>query len=557
MRELRLIPAAALVWAVTLAVVLFHEPVAWALVGGAVVIALVLRSPGQALVMGPVGLAACVLGRWRVRLARAEIPEEIRARVAGEPRGVGGKRWLVPVRVEDYPAQVPLFVESEQPITLSRGSLVMARVHWNPSDKPGLSRWVGTVREWQTGTPRGIDAWVADVHERFIVAVREQVGEASQGLIPGMVLGNTTAQGEAERELYLSTGLSHLSAVSGTNVTIVATCVFLLCRLCSLGPRLQLSAAVLAVVVFFVLVGPEPSVLRATLTGLVGLLAVAHSATFPPLHGLSVAVIVLLLYDASLATQWGFVLSVAATAGIVVLYPLLYRWIAGLECGGVRLPDVLVRALAVAVAADVTTAPLVAAMSGRVSLVSVLANLMVSPAVAPITIGGLMAVAALLLPGRGEAIALWVIEPCAWWIHHAAQRCAALPLSTVEATPAWVVVAYAWIAYLVVLGHGRKVVGVLCLGLALGAWSGRRAPPVDMASLRVAVVDTEEEAAALSVASRGEGSRPQMIVVRDGSGQPADYPTQTAEGIPVLFPERDGQVTLHGDGTQHAADGRF
>nr|WP_152821203.1 MULTISPECIES: ComEC/Rec2 family competence protein [unclassified Corynebacterium] len=546
---MRLVPAAAVVWAVTLAVVFSCEPVAWGLVGVAVAVAWARRATGQVLVLGALGSAACLLARRRYHRALAELPESIWATVAGEPRPVGGRRWLLPVRVEDYPAPVPLFVDSESPMTLPRGTPIAARVQWNPSEQAGLGQWTGTVREWQAGRPQGLDGWVAHVHERFVAVVQEQVGEASQGLIPGMVLGNTTTQGEAERELYIATGLSHLSAVSGANVTIVATCAFLLCRLCALGPRVQVCAAASAVVTFFLLVGPEPSVLRATLTGLVGLLAVAHSATFPPLHGLSVAVLALLLYDSSLATQWGFALSVAATAGIVVAYPLLYRWLAR-----ARLPDVVVRALAVAVAADLATAPLVAAMSGRISVVSVLANVMVGPAVAPITVVGLLAVVFVLLPGPGEEVALWLIEPCSWWIHHVAQRCATLPLATVEATPARVVVAYAWIAYLVALGHGRKVAAALCVLLALAAWSGRTAPEEDLDGLRVAVVETAQEAAALSAQ---DGPRPQVIVVRESRGSPAAYPSRTVEGIPVLFPQRDGPVTLHRDGTQHAADGRF
>ncbi|KQB85062.1 ComEC/Rec2 family competence protein [Corynebacterium oculi] len=596
MNEVRLIPTAALVWAATLSVLLSREPAAWILVCAAVMTALALRSVGQALVVGTLGTVACLLTRLRWRLAHRALPEEIRAQVAGEPHTIGEQRWLVPVRVDNYPAQVPLFVESEHPVALSRGSPLIARVHWNPSERPGLGQWVGVVQDWRAGAPQGMAGWVARVHECFLMAVQERVGESSQGLIPGMVLGNTTAQDEAERELYVSTGLSHLSAVSGANVTIVATCVFLLCRLFTLGPRTQLAAAAAAVAAFFLLVGPDPSVLRATLTGLVGLLAVAHSATFPPLHGLSVAVIVLLLYDSSLAANWGFALSVAATAGIVILYPLLYRWIAR-----ARLPDILVRALAVSLAADLATTPLIAAMSGRVSAVSVLANVLVGPAVAPITLGGLLAVVALLLPGGGEAVMLWLIEPCAWWIHHVAQRCAALPFATAEATPAGVLVGYAWgvyLAYLMVLGRhdrgrrrGRKVLRALALcavivvldALASGAWPGarpwRRAEPVDMTRLRVAVVDTEEEAIALSAGTAScetagasheprvspgsmatPGARepcPQAIVVRDGSGRPAEYPTQTAEGIPVLFSERDGPVTLYRDGTQHAADGRF
>lgn len=108
------------------------------------------------------------------------------------------------------------------------------------------------------------------------------------------------------------------------------------------------------------LVGPEPSVLRAAVTGVVGLTAVVASRRSEPVHALCLAVIGLVVWDSNLAVNYGFALSVAATAGIVVVSPLIAQALG-------FLPDLLARALAVAIAADVVTMPIIALMSGRVS----------------------------------------------------------------------------------------------------------------------------------------------------------------------------------------------
>jgi len=120
----------------------------------------------------------------------------------------------------------------------------------------------------------------------------------------------------------------------------------------------------------------------------------------------------------------------------------------------------------------------------------------------------------------------------------------------VPASPAWVLVGYGWVLVGVISGHPLKTVGVVC---ALFLWAARTdplPPEVPLESLRVHHVPTVEE-----VGTAPPGT--QVIVVEEGDGRASIRPTVTREGIPVLFPQRDGPVTLHVDGTQHAADGRF
>ena len=150
---------------------------------------------------------------------------------------------------------------------------------------------------------------------------------------------------------------------------------------------------------FVLLARTEPSVLRAAVMGAVGLVAMGANGRQRGSRALGVAVVVLLLVDPPLATSMGFALSVLATAGILLLAPgwrdALCRW----------LPRWLAEAVAVPAAAQLACTPLVAAISGQVSLVAVAANLVVAPAVGPATVlglgGGLLGlVRAVGRPGR-------------------------------------------------------------------------------------------------------------------------------------------------------------
>lgn len=177
--------------------------------------------------------------------------------------------------------------------------------------------------------------------------------------------------------------------------------------------------------------GWEPSVQRATVAGVAGLLAVLNSSTMEPLHALSLGVLVLLAADSDLAVSFGFALSVAATVGIVALTPLLLRVLG---------TGIIARAFAVAIAADIVTMPLIALMAGRVSVVSVIANVLAAPVVPIITVVGLIA-AALAQVGLGRPLVI-LIEPLADWIHGVA---AAMPLTTVEAGPVAVLLLVGWL----------------------------------------------------------------------------------------------------------------
>ncbi|EGD40389.1 putative ComEC/Rec2-related domain protein [Nocardioidaceae bacterium Broad-1] len=134
-------------------------------------------------------------------------------------------------------------------------------------------------------------------------------------LVPALVDGDDTGLSDDLADDFRTTGLTHLLAVSGTNLTLVVGFLLIIARWAGVRGRGLYAVGVLGILGFVVLARTEPSVVRAAAMGAVGLLAMTHNGRQRALRGLGAAVIALLLIDPSLATSVGFTLSVLATAG--------------------------------------------------------------------------------------------------------------------------------------------------------------------------------------------------------------------------------------------------
>lgn len=204
-----------------------------------------------------------------------------------------------------------------------------------------------------------------------------------------------------------------------------------------IGPRAAVVCAAVALVAFVILVQPTASVLRAAVMGaiaLVGMLSARRRQAIPALSG---SVLVLLAAAPHLAVDIGFALSVAATGALVVIAPVWSRRLVDRGC-----PKVLADALAVAAAAQLVTAPLVAAISGRVSLVAVVANLAVAAVIAPITVLGSVA-AVLVVPWpAGAQVLIRFTGPEVWWVLRVAHWASGVPAATVPVAAG--LPAYCW-----------------------------------------------------------------------------------------------------------------
>ncbi|SOD74732.1 competence protein ComEC [Jatrophihabitans sp. GAS493] len=255
--------------------------------------------------------------------------------------------------------------------------------------------------------------------QRAAGVVRSSLRDASaglptsvRGLLPGLVDGDTSQLDPILAEHFRVAGLTHLVAVSGTNCSILVGAALLVMRRFRLGPVTTAFISAVVLAGFVVIARPSPSVLRAAVMGVIVLVALALGRPRAALPTLSAAVLLLLLYQPDLANDVGFTLSVIATAALVLLSP---RWAQALRRRHV--PPVLAEAIAVASAAHVVTAPVIAAMTGHISVVAIPANVLAEPVVSMATIVGFAA--ALTAPislGLGATLAQLAGWPCRWLV---------------------------------------------------------------------------------------------------------------------------------------------
>jgi competence protein ComEC len=305
----------------------------------------------------------------------------------------------------------------------------------------------------------------------------EPLDDAAGGLLPGLVVGDTSALDPAVRERFQAAGMTHLTAVSGSNVAFVVGAVLFGVRRLRAGPRLTATLCALAVVAFVILARPSPSVLRAAAMGGVALLALATGRGRVAVAALCATIVALLLVDPELATDAGFALSVLATAGLLLLAPGIRD---ALRARGA--PSGVAEALAVPTAAQLACAPVVAAISGSVSLVAIPANLLAAPAIAPATYAGVVAAAVSPVWPAGAEFAAWLGSWPARWLVAVAETAGAVPAGLLP-WPAGLpgALLLAGLTLLLLVGFRRRairrVVLALTLAVVLGALPVRLIAP--------------------------------------------------------------------------------
>jgi competence protein ComEC len=305
------------------------------------------------------------------------------------------------------------------------------------------------------------------VRAAFAAAARHVLPADQAAMLPALVLGDTSAVTTVTNREFRAAGLTHLTAVSGANVTIVCGAVLFSSRL--FGPRLAVGLAGAALVVFVIVVQPTASVLRAAVMGAIALAGVLSSRRRQALPALSATVLALMVTAPQLAVDVGFALSVVATAALVVIAPV---WSRRLVAAG--WPKPLADAVCVACAAQLVTDPLIAGISGRVSLVAAAANLGVEALIAPITVLGSAAGASCLFWPAAAQLFIRFTGPELWWVLHIAHWAAGVPAASmpVPSGPPGVLLVAATTMLAVVLWRWwwfRTAMTVVAVGLV--AWS--------------------------------------------------------------------------------------
>ncbi|GGF40644.1 ComEC/Rec2 family competence protein [Subtercola lobariae] len=251
-------------------------------------------------------------------------------------------------------------------------------------------------------------AWANQLRSQFRNSVGGLSGDGAQ-LVPGLAIGDVSLVSEELNSSMITSGLSHLTAVSGANCAVVVAAIMLLGGAIGLSKRWRIVLSLVVMAGFVVLVTPSSSVVRAAVMATIVLITLASGRSPRGLPALSLASIVMLVADPWLARNYGLALSVLATGGLLLLtrplQQLLCRW----------LPAGLSLVIAVPLAAQLACQPVLVLLSPSISLYSVPANLLAEPAAPVATVVGLIScVVGAVVPGVAPVGAWLTWVPASW-----------------------------------------------------------------------------------------------------------------------------------------------
>ncbi len=217
-------------------------------------------------------------------------------------------------------------------------------------------------------------------------------------LARGFVLGEDEQIDAATREDFRRSGLSHLLAVSGQNVALLALLAMPVLAALGIPLRMRLMWVLGLIAVYVSLAGADPSIQRAGVMGALTVLATLLGRRPSRFYALALAAVVTLAVNPQIATDVGWQLSFAAVLGIIlVARPLREAVVARIGSGDWR--GALADGVAITSAATIATAPLIAYHFGALSTTTLLANLLALPAVAPAMWLGMLVAAVGQIPG--------------------------------------------------------------------------------------------------------------------------------------------------------------
>ncbi|WP_347031146.1 ComEC/Rec2 family competence protein [Brevibacterium paucivorans] len=305
---------------------------------------------------------------------------------------------------------------------LSRKELPAAgtRIHIDANGTRDGPQTKAFVDAWHiTGTPNA--AW--RVRASLRTHLRDTSGHNNAGarLLPGLVVGDTSGLDAASDANMKAMSLTHITAVSGSNISLVALTVLSLMRLVTNRRLVTVGAAVAVTAGYVFVVGPDPSVIRAAGMGLLGAIVLIRGTGRAGISVIASTVVILLVMRPELSVSAGFILSVTATTALMVLGDPMTR--IGTRMG---LPRFVAQALAIPLTAQIGVFPVSVALGNPPSAWAVLANAACAPVIAPATLAGMLVLCTQMVPPVSGVIA-WFGAACSWWIPAVAQFAVTLP----------------------------------------------------------------------------------------------------------------------------------
>lgn len=233
--------------------------------------------------------------------------------------------------------------------------------------------------------------WIGQVHRRTDIALGYGLRPEEAAIVRGMVLGDRSRIPEELDGAFRRSGITHILAISGQHVAILAAMIYFVLRGLAVPLKARVPATLVLIWLYIIVAGAPPSALRAGVVATLVLAAQLFGRQLSPLHFMTTMLAAVLAYNPMLVYSTGFQLSVAAVFGILLLRKPLKSLVDTTVLRPLKQPpEVVSNLLAISLAAQICTAPIVAASFESVSVIGVLTNLVAVPLSGPILTLGLL-----------------------------------------------------------------------------------------------------------------------------------------------------------------------
>lgn len=291
---------------------------------------------------------------------------------------------------------------------------------------------------------------LARVKHSFLDGIRATLPEPHASLAGGITIGGKSGLGNELKLDFIRSSLVHIIVLSGYNVMVVAEWVMAMFALTPLKKRWAITAGALALILFVGIAGATATAIRAALMAVIALYARATGRTYVAGRALLFVILLMLVWNPLyLVFDPGFGLSVAATAGLIWLAPIIEFFI--------KIKNAFWNnVVATTLAAQIFVLPLLLYNTGNLSLVAIPTNLLVVPLV-PLAMGlsAIAGFAGMLFSSFFPLLGIIIAFPAYLaneYILFIARESSALPLAafTLPPFPFWLtILAYAGLIYLV------------------------------------------------------------------------------------------------------------
>jgi competence protein ComEC len=280
----------------------------------------------------------------------------------------------------------------------------------------------------KSGEGNKIVAGVLFVKEKLVATVDRILPEPQAAFLGGLLYGAKRGIPQSLMDMFSITGTTHIVAISGYNITILAALLLQITKGLGLGRKKSFWFALGGILFFVILTGAAASVIRAAFMGSLVLLAGQVGRISKITNALLFAAAAMLVFNPKiLAFDVGFQLSFAATIGLVFLSPIFEKYL-------VKLPSVfgVKESLATTMSAIVFTLPLILYTFGRISIVAPFANILILPMI-PLTmaVGSVAVLGGMIYSGLGQILG-WLAWIFLSYIIKAVEILAAIPWASAE-----------------------------------------------------------------------------------------------------------------------------